>query len=79
MPQFNEQVECRDASIFMSIPALLVMETLTKLMNSSEKTLWQNLCTRFKASIIESDDWKQTQEQFDSLRGAKTLLQSLKL
>ena len=28
LPQFNEQVECRDASIFISIPALLVMETL---------------------------------------------------
>ncbi len=30
IPQFNEQVECRDASIFMTIPALLIMETLLK-------------------------------------------------
>lgn len=28
LPQFNEQVECRDASIFMSIPALLIMQAL---------------------------------------------------
>ena len=28
IPEFHEQVECRDAAIFMSIPALLIMEAL---------------------------------------------------
>ena len=75
LPQFKEQVECRDASIFMSIPALLIMQALLNVKDS----VWRSLCKRFKEDITNQDDWQQTESQFKSLIGAKTLLRTLKL
>ena len=60
LPKFNEQVECRDASIFMSIPALLIMEALLDSKDNIKNgsSVWRNLCTRFKEDITGSDDWE---------------------
>lgn len=79
---FNELVECRDASIFMSIPALLILETL--LDDSRQKleqstSAWTNLCSRFKADIAESEEFKQTVTAFSHLQEMKTLVSKLKL
>ena len=62
VPSFNEQVECRDSSIFMSIPALLVLETLLLTSHgakSGDSPIWPSLCSRFKEDIILRDDFKQ--------------------
>ena len=56
LPEFNEQVECRDAAIFMSIPALLIMEALLETA-AQGSDIWRNLCTRFKEDITEGEDW----------------------
>mmetsp|Transcript_8573 Transcript_8573/g.11829 ORF Transcript_8573/g.11829 Transcript_8573/m.11829 type:complete len:123 (-) Transcript_8573:273-641(-) len=61
LPQFNEQVECRDASIFMSIPALLIMQTLLQISGSEEQGVWQGLCRRFKGDITAGEDWTHVQ------------------
>ena len=64
LPQFNEQVECRDSSIFMSIPALLIMEALLEDAEKDPAPVWRNLCTRFKDGIIGQSDWLQTERHF---------------
>ena len=68
LPQFKEQVECRDASIFMSIPALLIMQALLQSPDSDDQTRWHALCKRFKEDITNCDDWIHSQESFESLR-----------
>ena len=68
LPQFNEQVECRDSSIFMSIPALLIMEALLEDTDNTTSSVWRKLCTRFKEGIIEQSDWLQTERHFASLK-----------
>jgi len=82
VPPFNEQVECRDASIFISIPALLILETLLLTSHgpkAGETPIWPSLCTRFKEDILSRDDFKQAVKSFNSLRGAKTLISSLRM
>ena len=63
----------------MSIPALLVMESLVKQMGSAEQEFWHGLCLRFKDGITSHDEWKQTQRQLNSLSSAKMLLENLRL
>ena len=63
----------------MSIPALLVMETLSQEKDSEQSNFWRNLCQRFKEEITESEDWRQSEQQFASLRVARTFLEMLRL
>ena len=63
----------------MSIPALLVMETLSQEKNSHQSNFWRNLCQRFKEEITETDDWRRSEQQFTSLRVARTFLEMLRL
>ena len=41
--EFKEQVDCKEASIFMSIPSLLVYQAVT----DSKVPIWNNICERF--------------------------------
>ena len=72
-------MECRDAAIFMSIPALLIMKALLETAEGSD--IWRNLCTRFKEDITEGEDWQQTERQLRSFKGekSKTLLDKLRM
>ncbi len=79
IPQFNEQVECRDASIFMTIPALLIMETLLKEGGSEEQVVWNGLCQRFKDDITTLSEWTETESKFKLLKQAKTLVEALRM
>lgn len=79
VPAFNEMVECRDASIFMSIPNLLVMETLLRSNNQQEAAMWNDLCSRFKEGFITSAEFLIALSAFAKLHGMKSLLSNLKL
>lgn len=76
---FNELVECRDASIFMSIPALLILETLLNDSQKKASTAWTDLCKRFKADMVGSDEFKQAFQAFSHLHEMKSLVNKIKL
>ena len=73
VPPFKEMVECCDASIFMSIPALLVMETLLRVSKcqtgdySSTEAIWRDLCSRFKPDMVSSAEFSQAVQSFKKL------------
>ena len=52
--EFKEQVECRDASIFMSIPSLLVYQAAS----DTKVPIWTNICERFMEGITNKDLFK---------------------
>jgi hypothetical protein len=61
-PTFKEQVDCSEAEIFLSIPSLMVLKSLS---NDSDGLAHQNLCLRFAENI----DLASLKTQYQAIQG----------
>ena len=60
--EFKEQVECREASIFMTIPSLLVYQAVSK----SKIPIWSKLCERFMKGITDKNLFIHTRNAIEN-------------
>ena len=60
---FKELVECRDATIFMSIPNLLIVQSI----RDSKPQSWQEICERFAKGLIFKDSYNQAKMHIGAL------------
>ena len=61
-PTFKEQVDCSEAEIFLSIPSLMVLKSLS---NDSDGVAHHNLCLRFAENI----DLASLKTQYQAIQG----------
>lgn len=77
-PLYKENLECRDASIFMSLPSLFVLRSLQQKKVTEEEPVYKQGIKRFDPKMLESELYKNTEQLFDSSesfreQGSKTL------